>query len=148
MVVGYVIAAWVLEGATTALAIFVVGLIVGLGIGIFHSPNNSAILGAVPHDKLGITSGMLSITRITGTVIGIAVLGTLWAARSVVYAGGGSAADAPASAQAAGFADAMTAAAAILVVGLGLAVWAWRSRESRGGVESREEESRVVSRES
>ena len=138
MVVGYVIAAWVLEGATTALAIFVVGLIVGLGIGIFHSPNNSAILGAVPHDKLGITSGMLSITRITGTVIGIAVLGTLWAARSVVYAGGGSAADAPASAQAAGFADTMTAAAAILAVGLGLAVWAWRSRESRVERRSRE----------
>jgi hypothetical protein len=114
-----------LEGATTATAIFVVGLIVGLGIGIFHSPNNSAILGAVPHTKLGITSGMLSITRITGTVTGIAVLGTLWAARTVSYAGGGTAADAPAAAQAAGFADVMTAAAVILAGSFALGWWAW-----------------------
>jgi len=131
MLIGYVAAAWVLEGATTAAAIFLVGLIVGLGIGIFHSPNNSAILGAVPHDKLGVTSGMLTITRITGTVTGIAILGTLWAARTVVYAGGGSAADAPAGAQAAGFADTMTAAAVIVTIGLGLAAWVWRSRKSR-----------------
>ncbi len=125
MVVGYIAAAFMLEGATTATAIFVVGLIVGLGIGIFHSPNNSAILGAVPHAKLGITSGMLSITRITGTVTGIAVLGTLWAARTVSYAGGGTAADAPAAAQAAGFADVMTAAAVILAGSLALGWWAW-----------------------
>jgi EmrB/QacA subfamily drug resistance transporter len=128
MVVGYTAAAFVLEGAETAAAIFTVGLVVGLGVGIFHSPNNSAILGAVPHDKLGVTSGMLTITRITGTVTGIAVLGTLWAARSVVYAGGGTAADAPAQAQAAGFSDTMTLAAAILLAALGLALWAWRTR--------------------
>ncbi len=125
MVVGYIAAAFMLEGATTGTAIFVVGLIVGLGIGIFHSPNNSAILGAVPYAKLGITSGMLSITRITGTVTGIAVLGTLWAARTVSYAGGGTAADAPAAAQAAGFADVMTAAAVILAGSLALGWWAW-----------------------
>jgi EmrB/QacA subfamily drug resistance transporter len=131
MVAGYLTATFVLEGATTAAAIFIVGLIVGLGVGIFHSPNNSAILGAVPHDKLGVTSGLLTITRITGTVTGIAVLGTLWAARTVLYAGGGSAPDAPADAQAAGFADTMTAAAAILIVALGIALWAWRSRKSQ-----------------
>jgi MFS family permease len=131
MLAGYLTAAFVLEGATTAVAIFVVGLIVGLGVGIFHSPNNSAILGAVPHDKLGVTSGMLTITRITGTVTGIAVLGTLWAARTMLYGGVDSAPDAPAAAQAAGFADTMTAAAAILVVALGIAVWAWRSKKSQ-----------------
>jgi hypothetical protein len=68
---------------------------------------------------------MLSITRITGTVTGIAVLGTLWAARTVSYAGGGTAADAPAAAQAAGFADVMTAAAVILAGSLALGWWAW-----------------------
>ncbi len=133
MLAGYVGAAFALEGATTAAAIFGVGLVVGLGMGTFHSPNNSAILGAVPQAKLGVTSGMLTIVRITGTVTGIAVLGTLWAARSVVYAGGGSAADAPGPAQAAGFSDVMTIAAVILVAALGLAVWAWKSptRDSR-----------------
>ncbi len=136
MAVGYVVAGFVLEGATTAAAIFVIGLIVGTGVGIFHSPNNSGVLGAVPQDRLGIASGMLTVNRTTGTVMGIAVLGTLWATRTIVYAGGGSAADAPSAAQAAAFADTMTAAAVLLIGALLLGIWAWRSQESR--VESQE----------
>ncbi|GMQ86287.1 MAG: MFS transporter [Acidimicrobiia bacterium] len=130
MTLGYTTAAFLLEGATTAAAIFLVGLIVGLGVGIFNSPNNSAILGSVSQDKLGVTSGLLTITRTTGMVTGIAVLGTLWAARTVTYAGGGTAADAPAAAQAGGFADAMAAAAFMLAASVALGWWAWRSRES------------------
>jgi MFS family permease len=136
MAVGYVVAGFVLEGATTAAAIFVIGLIVGTGVGIFHSPNNSGVLGAVPQDRLGIASGMLTVNRTTGTVMGIAVLGTLWATRTIVYAGGGSAADAPSAAQAAAFADTMTAAAVLLIGALLLGIWAWRSQEPR--VESQE----------
>ena len=136
MVVGYVVAGFVLEGATTALAIFVVGLIVGLGVGIFHAPNNSGVLGSVPQERLGVASGILTINRVTGTVTGMAVLGTLWAARTVVYAGGGTAADAPASAQAAGFSDTMTAGAALLAGALLLAIWAWRSKETATAPES------------
>jgi EmrB/QacA subfamily drug resistance transporter len=128
MAVGYVVAGFILEGAATAAAIFVIGLIVGTGIGIFLSPNNSGVLGSVPEDRLGVASGMLTLNRTTGTVIGIAVLGTLWAARTIVYAGGGAAADAPPSAQAAGFADTMTAAAVLLIAALLLALWAWRSK--------------------
>lgn len=127
---GFVVAALFLEGATTALAMVIVGLIVGFGVGAFNSPNNSAVLGAVPRDKLGVTSGMLVINRTAGTVVGIAVLGALWAARTVTYAGGGTAADAPPAAQAAGFGDAMVAGAVVLLIALSLGVWAWRSRSS------------------
>jgi EmrB/QacA subfamily drug resistance transporter len=128
MVVGYLVAGFFLEGATTASTLVIVGLIVGLGVGIFHSPNNSGVLGSVPSDRLGVTSGMLTIVRTTGTVTGIAVLGTVWAARTIVYANGGAAADAPPSAQAGGFADTMLAGGILILAALGVALWAWRRR--------------------
>ena len=129
MTAGYVLAAGLLDGVAL-LGIIVVGLIIGLGMGVFQSPNNSAILGSVPPERLGVTSGVLAINRMTGTVTGIAVLGTLWAARTVAYAGGGTAADAPAPAQAAGLSDAMVLAALLLAAALVLGLWAWR-RERR-----------------
>lgn len=131
---GYVLAAVLLDGVAL-FGIIVVGLIIGLGMGVFQSPNNSAILGSVPHERLGITSGVLAINRMTGTVTGIAVLGTLWAARTVAYAGGGTAADAPARAQAAGLSDTMVLAALLLAAALALGFWAWRGerRSSQEG---------------
>ena len=35
----------------------------GIGLGIFQSPNNSAIMGAVPRNRLGIASGLLALSR-------------------------------------------------------------------------------------
>lgn len=128
MTVAYGIAGFWLEGATTALIVVIVGLIIGLGFGIFQSPNNSAILGSVPHNQLGVTSGMLTINRTTASVTGIAVLGALWAARTAVYSGGGEVADAPAIAQAAALADTMIVAAVLVGVALLLALWAWKSK--------------------
>jgi len=129
MTIAYSIAGFWLEGATTALIVVIVGLIIGLGFGIFQSPNNSAILGSVPQSELGITSGMLTINRTTASVTGIAVLGALWAARTAVYAGGGEVADAPAIAQAAALADTMIVAAVLVGIALLLALWAWRSKQ-------------------
>ena len=60
---------------------------VGMGLGIFQSPNNSAIMGAAPKDRLGTVSGLLSITRTLGQTSGIAALGALWAARVAYYTG-------------------------------------------------------------
>jgi EmrB/QacA subfamily drug resistance transporter len=60
---------------------------VGLGLGIFQSPNNSAIMGAAPKKYLGIASGLLSISRTLGQTSGIAVIGAFWAARVSFYAG-------------------------------------------------------------
>ncbi len=128
MTIAYAMAAWLIEDATTSLIVVVVGLIIGLGMGIFQSPNNSAILGSVPLDQLGVTSGMLTINRTTASVTGIAVLGTLWAARTAVYGGVGDAADAPAAAQAAGLADTMVVATILVAAALLLGLWAWLAK--------------------
>lgn len=60
----------------------------GAGLAIFQSPNNSAIMGSVPREYMGVGSGLLHITRLLGQITGIAVLGSVWAA-SVASALGG-----------------------------------------------------------
>ncbi len=52
----------------------------GLGTGIFQSPNNSAAMGSVPKQHLGIASGILSTVRTVGMVIGIAAGGSVLSA--------------------------------------------------------------------
>ncbi|HEU4583776.1 MAG TPA: DHA2 family efflux MFS transporter permease subunit [Polyangiaceae bacterium] len=61
---------------------------VGLGIGLFQSPNNSAILGAAPRDRIGVASGLLAVTRTLGQTTGIALLTAFWTLRVAVGAGG------------------------------------------------------------
>jgi EmrB/QacA subfamily drug resistance transporter len=100
---------------------------IGLGIGIFHSPNNSGVMGAVPRTQLGVTSGVLSVTRTLGQSAGIAILGALWASRVVYRASSAlpaGATTAPPSAQVAGLNDTFTIAAFLTALALILAVWA------------------------
>ena len=109
--------------------LFIVALLpIGIGTGVFQSPNNSAVLGSVPQHRLGVTSGMLTITRITGQITGIAVLGTIWSMRVGAIAGtGGDASDAPAAAQAQALQDTALFVAAMMSVSLVLATWGWLS---------------------
>jgi EmrB/QacA subfamily drug resistance transporter len=55
--------------------------LIGIGHGLFMSPNSSAVLGAVPRTRLGTASGVLAQTRIDGQAIGIALSGAVVAAR-------------------------------------------------------------------
>lgn len=55
-------------------------MLFGFGLGMFGSPNNSAIMGAVPKDRLGTAAGMLALMRVVGQVMGIAVSGAVVAA--------------------------------------------------------------------
>jgi EmrB/QacA subfamily drug resistance transporter len=50
----------------------------GLGWAIFNSPNQSAILGSVPRDKVGSASGMNTTAARTGGAMGVAVAATLF----------------------------------------------------------------------
>jgi EmrB/QacA subfamily drug resistance transporter len=52
-------------------------VICGVGISMFQSPNNSAIMGSVPIVRLGVASGMISTMRTVGMVLGIAVVGAV-----------------------------------------------------------------------
>jgi len=51
---------------------------IGIGIGFFMSPNNSAVMGAVPKEKLGITSGLLTLARMLGQTTGLPLMGVLF----------------------------------------------------------------------
>jgi EmrB/QacA subfamily drug resistance transporter len=45
----------------------------GIGMGLFQPPNNSAMMGAVPANRLGIVSGMISALKNLGSMTGVAV---------------------------------------------------------------------------
>lgn len=64
-----------------------VGLLVavGIGMGLFTSPNNASIMSAVPAQQAGMASGVLNMTRGIGTALGLALTGTIY-----VLAGGDS----------------------------------------------------------
>ncbi len=98
----------------------------GLGMGLFQSPNNSAVMGAVPRERLGVASGLNTIGRTLGRTSGVAALGALWAVR-VSHHGGpeftGSVTQAVAAAQVAGLRDVSYTALAIVLLGLALSVW-------------------------
>jgi EmrB/QacA subfamily drug resistance transporter len=124
---------------TTALGYVLRFLPIGIGIGVFQSPNNSAVMGAVPRERLGIASGLLAITRTLGQSVGIAALGALWASRVFGRAGQvlpGGATTAPAAAQVAGLNDTFRLVLFLATGALLLAIWALvRERRARTSAE-------------
>jgi len=114
---------------TSTLRYLVIALPVGIGIGIFQTPNNSAVMGSVPPERLGVTSGMLTITRITGQITGIAVLGTLWSGRVAARSGLTNPTDASPADQVAGLNDTAMVVVGLVAISLALALWSiWRDR--------------------
>ncbi len=102
--------------------------LVGTGIGIFISPNNSAIMGAAPRHQLGIVSSMMAQSRTLGQTVGVAVIGAVWAGRTMFYAGTGTsgrAALARIDAQIAGLHDAFLTAAVFIGIALLLSIRAF-----------------------
>ncbi len=47
-------------------------LLMGLGSGLFQSPNNSSVMSSVPPQKLGLAGGINSLVRNLGMIVGIA----------------------------------------------------------------------------
>jgi EmrB/QacA subfamily drug resistance transporter len=127
LLLGY-LAVTTLSANTTALGYVLRLLPVGLGMGIFQSPNNSAIMGSVPRERLGIASGLLSVTRTLGQTVGIAVMGAIWAGRVAARLGGEMAAsvtNAPAAIQVAAMRDTFVVIVVLVTVALGIALWGW-----------------------
>jgi EmrB/QacA subfamily drug resistance transporter len=122
LVVGY-LAVGTLDERTTPLGFVLRFLPVGLGMGVFQTPNNAAIMGAARRGASGVTGGLLTLTRSLGQVVGTVVLGSAWATRAVTRAGapvGSDATSLPPSAQVAGLQDVV--AIVQVLVGLGLAL--------------------------
>jgi EmrB/QacA subfamily drug resistance transporter len=138
MMLGFLSMSTITAGMT-ALGYVLRFLPIGLGIGIFQSPNNSAILGTAPRQRLGVASGLLAITRNVGQTAGIALLSTVWAGRVVVHYGAPlpeGATSAPAAAQVAGLHDLFLVIVGLIGFGLALSLWGvvQERRERRQGV--------------
>jgi MFS family permease len=100
---------------------------IGLGMGIFSSPNNSAIMGTAPRERLGVVSGLLAVNRTAGQTMGISMLGALWATRVLFYEGSpllDGATSASAASQVAGMHDTFLIITGLIAFALALSLWA------------------------
>jgi len=65
-------------GASSPTGQIIAGLaVVGLGMALFASPNNSALMGSAPGHRRGIAAGMLATARNVGMVLGIGLAGAI-----------------------------------------------------------------------
>jgi len=132
LLVGY-LAVSTLSTQTTTLGYLLRFVPIGLGIGIFQSPNNSAIMGTAPRERLGIASGILAVSRTLGQTAGIAILGAIWSSLALSYAGGwipGGATQAAPAIQVAALQATLLVASGIIAVALVINLWALKnSRE-------------------
>jgi EmrB/QacA subfamily drug resistance transporter len=125
LVVGFY-AVSTLNAQTGAVGYVLRFLPVGIGIGVFQAPNNSAIMSTASRQRLGVVSSLLSTTRILGQTTGIAVLGALWASRVFYHTGvasPGGATAAPAAAQVAGLQDTFLGTVLVIALALALGIW-------------------------
>lgn len=121
LIIGY----WSVSGIHKDTSLFefaLRALPIGIGMGIFQSPNNSVVMGAAPRGRLGVVSGMLSISRTLGQMIGISLVSALWmiGTRRAFVAG----LTGPYQAEVAGFQETALLLVAWISVAFSLSLWA------------------------
>lgn len=57
-------------------------LLLGIGMGLFTSPNNSAVMGVVPRPQLGVAGGVVATVRNLGMMLGVALAANLFSSRA------------------------------------------------------------------
>jgi MFS family permease len=62
-------------------------VVIGIGQGLFQSPNTRALMGAAPPDEQGVASGLLSTSRVIGQALSVALAGTIFTAFGAAAAG-------------------------------------------------------------
>jgi EmrB/QacA subfamily drug resistance transporter len=80
-----------LDAETPVMLIGAILLLTGLGIGLFTSPNSSAVLGSVPPQQRGVANGVLGTSRTLGMILGIAVGGAVYTTTIALLGDAGSA---------------------------------------------------------
>ncbi len=81
---------WLLTGLDANSSIFSIVwrlVVTGIGIGLFQSPNNSAVMGTVPHTQRGIGGGFLATVRVVGQSLSVAVAGAVFGGLGASQAG-------------------------------------------------------------
>jgi EmrB/QacA subfamily drug resistance transporter len=118
-----------LTAAVTTLGFGLRLAVFGVGMAIFQSPNNSAIMGAAPHHKLGIASGLIALSRTLGQTSGMPLMGALFTAQVLAVSllpHGSDVTNAPATALVSGVNDTYRMAAWVMLVSTllaALALW-------------------------
>lgn len=105
----------------------------GIGLGMFQSPNNSAILGSVPPERLGIASGLLSLTRTLGQTTGVPLLGAIFAGIVLMQSSTTNVTNAPPDALVFGVQITFKIAAAVLAIAAFIMFILWRSQPRKTG---------------
>jgi hypothetical protein len=85
-------------------------------------------MGTAPRHRLGVASGLLSLTRTLGQTTGLAVMGAVWAAGVIAIGGAGFMGDttsAPAAVQVAALHNTVMIIVAVIGAALLLSLWAW-----------------------
>lgn len=59
---------------TTTLRVSIALLLIGIGFGLFSTPNNSAIVGAVPKSEVGVASASMNLSRTVGNLFGMSLV--------------------------------------------------------------------------
>lgn len=62
-------------------------VVIGIGQGIFQSPNTRTMMGAAPRSAQGEASGLLATGRVVGQALSVALIGTIFAAFGGSWAG-------------------------------------------------------------
>jgi EmrB/QacA subfamily drug resistance transporter len=81
---------WLLTGLDVNSSVFSIVwrlVITGIGLGLFQSPNNSAVMGAVPNERRGLGSGFLATVRVVGQSLSVAVAGAVFGGLGASQAG-------------------------------------------------------------
>ncbi|MFQ3248356.1 MAG: EmrB/QacA subfamily drug resistance transporter [Glaciecola sp.] len=63
-----------IDSSTTAIYIGASLGLVGLGFGLFSTPNNSAIMGAVKEQEVGVASASMNLSRTIGNLVGMSIV--------------------------------------------------------------------------
>jgi EmrB/QacA subfamily drug resistance transporter len=88
-----VVAALTVAGATRPGTLGFVVLLgaIGVGLGLFTSPNNASVMGAAPGAQAGMASGVLNMSRGLGTSLGLALTGVVFTVAGGGHSGAGAA---------------------------------------------------------
>ncbi|MBI5522132.1 MAG: MFS transporter [Desulfarculus sp.] len=109
---------------------------IGLGMGLFQSPNNSAIMGRAPRHRVGQASGLVSLARTLGNTSGLPLMGAIFTHGVLSHLPSPLAiTQTPPQVLAAGLRGAYQVATLLALLATGLALWAWflDRAASRGG---------------
>ncbi len=65
---------------TSSHLVYLIGILImfGIGMGFFTPPNNSAIMGAAPKDKLSVAGALVNMMRSLGLIFGVDISGLIF----------------------------------------------------------------------